>query len=207
MLGGIGPVAAVEAELTRLHADAIAEFLDRHRALRSTSLAFTATRSCIARPSGAPGSSGDGALLAQRLGIDVVADFRSADVAAGGEGAPLAPLLPRRARRGPAKAARGAQPRRRRQRNLDRRERGDILAFDTGPGNALIDDWVRRHTGAAADIGRRARRCRTRLREAHVARFLRRPYLRANAAEIARPRRLSRTPCRRVSRSRTAPQP
>src|SRR5258708_5121319 len=35
---------------------------------------------------------GDGALLARLVGIDVVADFRSADVAAGGEGAPLAPL-------------------------------------------------------------------------------------------------------------------
>ena len=94
VLGGIGPVAEVEDELTRLHADggrAICRAPSRNRA--STSSAFTVTPSCIARPSAAPGRSATGRLLARRLGLDVVADFRSADVAAGGEGAPLAPLF------------------------------------------------------------------------------------------------------------------
>src|SRR5580693_8137929 len=107
---------------------------------RSSSSAFTATRSCTARP------SGDGALLARLAGVDVVADFRSADVAAGGEGAPLAPLYHA------ALAADLATP-------LAVLNLGgvgnvtwigpgindgpdEILAFDTGPGNALIDDWV-----------------------------------------------------------------
>src|SRR5205823_8110355 len=94
---------------------------------------------------------GDGKLLAQLAGLDVVADFRSADVAASGEGAPLAPLyhaalaatLPKPLAvlniGGVANVTWIGGP-------------GEILAFDTGPGNALIDDWVDRHTGAAADL-------------------------------------------------------
>ncbi|MFP6729477.1 MAG: anhydro-N-acetylmuramic acid kinase [Alphaproteobacteria bacterium] len=93
---------------------------------------------------------GDGALLSQLTGINVVCDFRSNDVAAGGQGAPLAPLYH-------AALAEG----------LDRPlavlnlggvgnitwlgEDGGILAFDTGPGNALLDDWMRRHLDVAYD--------------------------------------------------------
>jgi anhydro-N-acetylmuramic acid kinase len=50
-----------------------------------------------------------------------------------------------------------------------------ILAFDTGPGNALIDDWVRRHTGAAADFdGALARAGRA--SAAHIERFLKNAF-------------------------------
>lgn len=96
---------------------------------------------------------GDGAAMAKELGIDVVDDFRSADVAAGGEGAPLAPIY---------HAARMAS-----QQvefpcavlniggvaNVTWIGAGDgtILAFDTGTGNALMDDWMKRRTGAAYD--------------------------------------------------------
>src|ERR1043166_8810327 len=85
--------------------------------------------------------SGDGALLARLTGADVVADFRSADVAAGGEGAPLAPLY---------HAALAADlPKPLATLNLGGvgnvtwigPDENNILAFDTGPGNALIDDW------------------------------------------------------------------
>ncbi len=153
---------------------------------------------------------GDGARLARRLGIDVVADFRSADVAAGGEGAPLAPLF--------HAALAAPLPKPLAVLNLGgvanvtwigSGETGgpaDILAFDTGPGNALIDDWVRRHTGAAADIdGTLARAGRA--SEEHVARFLERPYLRPQAAEIARSRRFRRCRCPRACRWKTAPRP
>ena len=92
---------------------------------------------------------GDGALLAANAGIDVVSDFRSRDVATGGEGAPLAPLYHR------ALAADLEKP-------LAVLNLGgvgnvtwigaaDLLAFDTGPGNALIDDWVQAATGEPLD--------------------------------------------------------
>jgi anhydro-N-acetylmuramic acid kinase len=125
---------------------------------------------------------GDGALLAQLVGVDVVANFRSADVAAGGEGAPLAPLYHA------ALAADMAKP----VAILNLGGVGnvtwigpginegttgadEILAFDTGPGNALIDDWVRRHTGQAADIDG-ALALAGHASEAHVAQFVRLPY-------------------------------
>ncbi len=98
---------------------------------------------------------GNAEMLARETGMDVVADFRSADVAAGGQGAPLAPAyhaarmhhagvpLPAAILNiggvanvtwigGPAAA-------------------GRVIAFDTGPGNALIDDWILRRTGNAFD--------------------------------------------------------
>jgi len=94
---------------------------------------------------------GDGALLARATGIDVVCDFRSADVAAGGQGAPLAPLYHA------ARARTLARPLA--VLNLGGvanvtwlgQGAGDILAFDTGPANALLDDWAAAHTGAPVD--------------------------------------------------------
>lgn len=100
---------------------------------------------------------GDASQLAGMTGIDVVADFRSNDMAAGGEGAPLAPVYHLAAIRGRTPHKRilvlniggvanltwidftGDQPR--------------MLAFDTGPGNALLDDWIYRMTGQAFDAG------------------------------------------------------
>ncbi len=93
---------------------------------------------------------GDAALLASRIGIDVVGDFRSADMAAGGQGAPLAPAFHA------ALAASMEKP----VAVLNLGGVGNVtwvgsdaalVAFDTGPGNALIDDWMRRRTGAGFD--------------------------------------------------------
>lgn len=93
---------------------------------------------------------GDGAALARALGVRVVSDLRSADVAAGGQGAPLVPIyhaalaadLPR-----PLAVVNiggvgnvtwiGAD--------------GSLLAFDTGPGNGPIDDWCARRAGQRYD--------------------------------------------------------
>ena len=93
---------------------------------------------------------GDGAALASRTGIDVVSDFRSADVAAGGQGAPLAPLY---------HAARAADlPRPLAVLNIGGIANVTYLgvdappsAFDTGPGNCLLDDWAAARLGEAMD--------------------------------------------------------
>lgn len=98
---------------------------------------------------------GDGALLAAETGVDVVDGFRLADVAAGGEGAPFAPIYhAARARKLGRKGGVGVL-------NLGGvanisfvPERGgdeDIVAFDCGPGNGLIDEWMEFKTGHPMD--------------------------------------------------------
>ena len=56
VLGGVGATAAVEAELTQLHAEAVELFLNSYKGSQSRSSACTVTRSCIARPNGARGN-------------------------------------------------------------------------------------------------------------------------------------------------------
>lgn len=148
----VGDVEALAAELTLRHAAAVAELLeicgDRFAAPELIGFhghtVFHRPARRITR------QIGDGALLAAQTQIPVVADFRSRDVASGGEGAPLAPLF---------HAALSA--------DLEKPlavlnvggvanvtwigEGGEILAFDTGPGNALIDDWVMAATGQPMD--------------------------------------------------------
>ncbi|SUS06719.1 Anhydro-N-acetylmuramic acid kinase [uncultured Defluviicoccus sp.] len=123
---------------------------------------------------------GDPQRLADRLRLPVVADFRTADVQAGGQGAPLVPLYHQ------ALAADLEKPLA--VVNLGGvanitwigRENGpgqQILAFDTGPGNALIDDWVRATTGEAFDAdGRLAQSGRADC--ARLDRWLAHPYFR-----------------------------
>lgn len=101
---------------------------------------------------------GDGAHLARRTGIRVINDFRTADVKAGGQGAPLVPVYHRARVSGMEKPLvvlniGGVA-------NVTYVGEGDdLIAFDTGPGNALLDDWVLQCTGYAQDTeGRLAQR-------------------------------------------------
>ncbi len=89
---------------------------------------------------------GDGALLARETGIDVVFDFRSADVAAGGQGAPLAPayhaaLLDFSGEPAPAAALNLGGVANLTWRGLD----GRLIAFDCGPANGPINEWMEAH--------------------------------------------------------------
>ena len=97
---------------------------------------------------------GSPAVLAERLGIPVVADFRSADVAAGGQGAPLVPAFHaavfRSARVHRVIVNLGGIA------NLtDLPRRGPVRGFDTGPGNVLLDAWIGRKLGKDFDRGGR----------------------------------------------------
>lgn len=92
------------------------------------------------------------ALLAEVSGIDVIADFRSRDVAAGGQGAPLVPAFHQ---------AQFGQPGRTRVvvniggiANISvLHGDGRVSGFDTGPGNVLMDAWIARHQGRHYDAG------------------------------------------------------
>ncbi|QLH39239.1 MAG: anhydro-N-acetylmuramic acid kinase [Defluviicoccus sp.] len=146
-------------ELTDRHADAVLELLDAaHIAAETIDVVGFHGQTVLHRPNRRRTVQiGDSQRLADRLGIPVVADFRQADVAAGGQGAPLVPLY----------HAALAEP-------LEKplvvlniggvanltwigsdTDEPPLLAFDTGPGNALIDDFVRTRTGAACDKGGR----------------------------------------------------
>ncbi len=89
--------------------------------------------------------------VARRTGIDVVHRFRHADVAAGGEGAPLAPLYHRARAQGLAQPLMvlnlGGVA------NVTFIDGDTILAFDCGPASALLDDFVLRRTGQPFDAG------------------------------------------------------
>ncbi|HTS21612.1 MAG TPA: anhydro-N-acetylmuramic acid kinase [Casimicrobiaceae bacterium] len=90
------------------------------------------------------------ARLVEATRITVVADFRSRDIAAGGQGAPLVPAL---------HAALFASAERHRvvvniggiANVTDLPPQGPVRGFDTGPGNTLLDAWCERHTGAPFD--------------------------------------------------------
>ncbi len=87
---------------------------------------------------------GNAALLAELTGITVVSDFRSRDIAAGGQGAPLVPAF--------HLAIFGSKTKNRAIVNIGGianitylAKNGDVLGFDSGPGNMLIDSWVKHH--------------------------------------------------------------
>lgn len=157
--GGKGPVAAVERELTERHAGVVRQLLAEARR-EPADIAIVGFHGQTIHHAPAQRQTvqiGDGALLAKLVGIAVVNDFRNADVQAGGQGAPLAPVY---------HLARAAElPKPVAVLNLGgvgnvtwigpSGSSGDsaLLAFDTGPGNALIDDWALRHTGKPADLG------------------------------------------------------
>ena len=89
------------------------------------------------------------ALLAELTGIDVIGDFRSRDIAAGGQGAPLVPAFHAEVFKGPGTRV---------ILNLGGianvtilRENGEVVGFDTGPANMLMDAWCERHTGLPFD--------------------------------------------------------
>jgi anhydro-N-acetylmuramic acid kinase len=146
------PQLELERLVTDAHVAAVDAFLERFSIPRErVGLVGLHGQTILHRPrAGLTRQLCDGARAAAALKIDVVSDFRSADVSAGGEGAPLAPIY---------HAAMAA--------GLERPlmvlnwggvgnvtylgPQGEIIAFDTGPANALIDDFIISRRGLAFD--------------------------------------------------------
>ena len=147
-------IASVEAELTERHVEAVADLLGRsgHIAQDVGVIGFHG-HTVAHRPERRwTWQIGDGAALAGAFGITVVADLRSADVAAGGQGAPLMPVYHRALAAGLDKpvavlnlggvaniTAIGSD--------------GALVAFDTGMASGLIDNWMQAQGDAAYDAG------------------------------------------------------
>ncbi|HEY5208036.1 MAG TPA: anhydro-N-acetylmuramic acid kinase [Stellaceae bacterium] len=173
--GGRGDVAGAEAAVTAAFAAAAMQLRERH-GIGAVDLIGCHGHTILHRPrERATRQICDGGLLARLTGIDTVCDFRTADVAAGGEGAPLAPLY--------HVALATALPKPLAVLNLGGVGNvtwiGDgadnLLAFDTGPGNALIDDWALRHIGTPIDRDG-ALALQGKVDDAAIAAFLALPY-------------------------------
>ena len=177
--------ARAEARVTQAQSEAVANFLEeiglpRHEV---AAIGFHGQTVLHRAPSqgrkGRTRQLGDGGAMASRLGIAVVNDFRSADMEAGGQGAPLSAIyhaaLLRRADAGPETAVL----------NLGGvanvtwvDDRGLPHAFDTGPANAPLNDWIGRH--GLGEIDRDGRIAATgKVDEDRLARLLDHPYLSA----------------------------
>lgn len=173
-----GRLAAAERLITDLHAQAVLRLLD---SLRLTPADIDIVgfhgQTVFHRPeAGLTVQIGLGADLARTLGRPVMADFRAADVAAGGQGAPLVPVFHQALARGlnlPGPLAvlnvGGVS-------NVTVLAEGhDPIACDTGPGNALLDDFMLARTGQPYDADGRAA-AEGRADEAVVAAVLDHPF-------------------------------
>ncbi len=151
-LGGGGDVPATAHHLTLMARDAVGRLLKR-AGMQPGDIDVIGFhgQTIVHRPEeGLTWQIGNGALLAEATGIDVVCDFRSRDMAAGGEGAPLAPLYH-------AALAAALDPSPVTVLNIGGVANvtwigdGTLIAFDTGPGGALLDDWILARTGEPFD--------------------------------------------------------
>ena len=171
-------LAQVEELVTDMHAEAVEAFLAANgMAPSAVGVVGFHGQTVLHRPDrGLTVQIGNGPALAARLGIPVVYDFRAADVAAGGQGAPVVPVF----HRALVRQLKRAHP-------VGVLNLGgvanvtfidgnvELIAFDTGPGNALIDDFVRMRTGQPRDDdGRTA--AAGKVDEDAVARVLKHPF-------------------------------
>jgi anhydro-N-acetylmuramic acid kinase len=171
-------VAAAETLVTNVHAEAVEAFLAAYgMAAGDIAVVGFHGQTVLHQPErGVTVQIGDGRALAARLGIAVVYDLRAADVAAGGQGAPVVPIFHRAMVRmikrphpiavlnvgGVANVT-----------YIDGDT--DLIACDTGPGNALIDDFLRLRIGTPQDSDGRAAAA-GRVDEAAVGRVLAHPF-------------------------------
>lgn len=152
LLAGEGNQQAIERELTMLHAAAVKALLAKAD-MRPSEVAVVGFHGQTIWHKPAEGKTlqiGDGPLLAREVGIAVVHDFRTHDMQHGGQGAPLVPVF--------HQALMHDEPKPTAILNIGGVANvtwigvdGELIAFDTGPGNALLNDWVQQHTGQPYD--------------------------------------------------------
>jgi anhydro-N-acetylmuramic acid kinase len=155
-----GGLDELETEISRRHAQAVEAFLKTEAGQwgRADIIGFHG-QTVLHRPlAGLTVQLGDGALLARETGIPVVYDMRANDMAHGGQGAPLVPAYHAALARSLPEPFAGRYP-------IVFVNVGGIsnityvpaagapVAFDTGPGNTLIDQWVSREGGVPFDAG------------------------------------------------------
>ena len=144
--------------LTAVYAQAVQSLLDATQLKATQIRAIGAHGQTVRHQPGAHDGIGyttqlnNPSLLAERTGISVVADFRSRDIAAGGQGAPLVPVFHQGVFAQPHETVGvlniGGIA------NLSvLHANGDVIGFDCGPGNALMDHWCMQHRGHAYDDG------------------------------------------------------
>jgi anhydro-N-acetylmuramic acid kinase len=148
-----GVLADAERLVTQAHAEAVAQFLKaQHIAPETIDVIGFHGQTVLHRPEQRlTVQIGDGTGFAKAAHIPVVYDLRAADVAAGGQGAPLVPVYHRalvrsRDLQGPVCVVNigGVS-------NISYIDDETLTACDTGPGNALLDDYMLKTTGEAVD--------------------------------------------------------
>jgi anhydro-N-acetylmuramic acid kinase len=149
-----GSLAEAERIVTDAHAEAVEKLLAENAGTAVDLIGFHGQTVFHAPERRLTVQIGDGRALARRVGRRVAYDFRAADVAAGGQGAPLVPVYHRALAAAAGLAGDTVVVNIGGVANLTRiGADGSLRAGDTGPGNALIDDFVRARTGAAMDKG------------------------------------------------------
>jgi anhydro-N-acetylmuramic acid kinase len=171
-------IAAVERMITTIHVEAVKTLIEKNGLAGKINVIGFHGHTVLHRPDQRRTIQiGNSSALAKASGIDVVYDFRTADVAAGGHGAPLAALYH-------AARARGVKERPLLVVNIGGVSNAtwisgtDVMAFDTGPGNAPIDDWIKAQFGRAQDENGEAA-SRGRIDEARIKAGLDHPFFKA----------------------------
>ena len=159
---GAADIGKAAGEVTAVHVEAVEELLEE-AGLKRTAVDVIGLhgQTILHRPAknreeiGRTWQIGDGQVLAEETKIDVVADFRQEDIAAGGEGAPFTPAYHRALVRGLDREHAVGVLNLGGVANVTYAPAGgteiDLVAFDSGPGNGLIDEWMEMKTGEAMD--------------------------------------------------------
>ncbi|MEH2509148.1 anhydro-N-acetylmuramic acid kinase [Nitrobacteraceae bacterium AZCC 1564] len=148
-----GALALAERLVTEVHAEVVKRFL-QNNGLAPTDVDVIGFhgQTVLHRPEQKlTVQIGDGEALAKALGIQVVFDLRAADVAAGGQGAPLVPIYHRALVQMQKRAEPTVVVNIGGVANITYIDNETLIACDTGPGNALLDDFMLRTTGEAVD--------------------------------------------------------